>query len=85
MKITNLYMKKLYILVLISALPVWGIAQSEQNDSNKISSWETTKIGYELSYSKDVTGFSTILKDQTFLKTRLPSMYLRLCMVRSLV
>lgn len=62
MKITNLYMKKLYILVLISALPVWGIAQSEQNDSNKISSWETTKIGYELSYSKDVTGFSTILK-----------------------
>lgn len=48
--------------MLISALPVWGFAQSEQDDSKEVPSRETTKIGYELSYSKDVTGFSTTLK-----------------------
>ncbi len=48
--------------MLISALPMWGFAQSEQDDSKEASSREATKIGYELSYSKDVTGFTTTLK-----------------------
>lgn len=55
-------MKKIYIFILISALPMWGGAQSKSDDSKEEFSWETTKLGYELSYLKDVVGFTTTVK-----------------------
>lgn len=53
-------MKKYYILILIGALPLWTFAQPEKEVPLEPSFRDTIRIGYNLSFSKNATAFSSI-------------------------